>query len=255
MRNLLFCFFLLCLTACSQKALIDRLASPEEQRQAIETAQELRAGDVASVAQRAGPELKGQLSTGIAQVQPILEQAKGPFSIETVRTREQNGGPVTKAFTVEAGSNSHWAAIEIVFEDRPRSSKLVGFHAFATNSDPAKLNDFNISQRGLLGYVWLLLMSGCVTLCITAVVLIWRRPWLKRRWLWTLGSLFGFVGFGLNWSNGILALLFVNVSFLGATATRAGPFAPWILTFGIPVIAIIVIVRWFREVRQNTAAG
>ena len=253
MRNGLVCFFLMCLAACSQKALIDRLASPDEQRQALETAQELRDGDLASISRRAGPQLKTQLVTGVAQVQPILRQAKGPFSIEAIRAREQNGGPVTKAFTLEAGSDSHWAATEIVFEGKPGSWKLVGFHAFATNSDPAY--NFNISQRGLFGYVWLLLMLGCVALCITAVILIWQRPWLKHRWLWTLGSLFGFVGFGLNWSNGMLALLFVNVSFLGASATRAGPFAPWILTFGIPVIAIIVIVRWFREIRQKPAAG
>jgi hypothetical protein len=244
---------MLCLAACSQKAWIDRLASTQEQRLAIETAQELRDGKVNKLADRAEPQLKAELPRAAAEVRPILARAYGPFAIQTVNVAELNGGPVTKAFTLEAGSGSSWALAEIVFRGAPGSLRLAGFHVLPANSDPSKLNDFNVTQRGLVGYLWLFLMVACVALCLTAVVLIWRRPWLDRRWLWTLGSVLGFAGFGLNWSTGAWAVLFVNVSLLGATATKAGPFAPWILTFGFPVIAVIVIVRWFRETPRQTS--
>ena len=109
-------------------------------------------------------------------------------------------------------------------------------------------------QVGSARIHWLLLMFASVATCLMGVVLIWRGRWLKRRWLWTLGSLLGFASFGLNWSTGTWTMSFVNVSLLGATATRALPFGPWILTFGISVIAIIVIVRWLRGDRPTESA-
>jgi hypothetical protein len=254
MKKLLVCALLLCLVACTQKGWIDSLASADEQRMAVDTAQEFRDGAVDRIDQRTEPELRGDLARGAAEVRPILQRARGPFTIETVNVVQQSGEPITKTFTLQAGSGSSWAVAEIVFRGTPGSLQLAGFHAWPANSDPSKLNDFSISERGLLGYIWLLLMFGCVALCLTAVVLIWRRPWLKHRWLWTLGSLVGFTGFGLNWSTGAWAVLFLNVSLLGAGAAKAGPFSPWILTFGVPVIAIIVIVRFLREVRPEVSA-
>jgi hypothetical protein len=246
MRKGLACVILFCLAACSQKAWTDRLASAEEQRLAVETAQDFRDGAVDKLAQRTEPELKGELQRGIAEVRPILERARGPFAIETVNVAQVNDGPVTKTFVLQAGSGSNWAVVEVVLRGAPGSLQLAGFHASPASSDPSRLNDFSISQRGMLGYIWPISMVTSVALCLLAVVLIWRRRWLKRRWLWTLGSLLGFAGFGLNWSTGAWAVQILNVSLLGAGATKAGPFAPWILTFGVPVIAIIVIVRWLR---------
>ena len=184
--------------------------------------------------------------SGVAQVEPILARAQGPFAIKTVSVVEQSGGPVTKTFTLQAGSGSRWALAELVFRGAAGSSQLEGFHAWAANSDPSKLNDFSIDERGLVGFLWLFAMCTSVVLCVVAVVLIWRRPWLSRRWLWTLGSVLGLGSFGLNWSTGAWAVRFVYVMLLGAGATKAGPFAPWVLTFGFPVVAIVVIVRWLR---------
>ena len=245
MRRIIGCFLLMCLVGCSQKAWIDRLASAQEQQLAVQTAQQLRDGNLKAISASAESDLRSELPRAVSQVRPILAKTRGPFSIETVYVAEVSGGPLTKAFTLQAGSGYDWALAQIVFRGSPGSLKLAGFHVLPARSNPSKLNDFRLGARGLLGYVWLLMMLMCAALCILAIVLIWRRPWLKHRWLWTLGCLFGFAGFGLNWSNGAWALLFLNVSLLGATATKAGPFAPWLLTFGIPVFAIIVIVRWF----------
>lgn len=255
MRSLLVCVLLMCLAACSQKAWIDRLASSQEQQLAIQTAQDLRQGNLGSISKIAEPALVPELPRAVSEVRPILARTRRPFSIKTVNVSEVNGGPLTKAFVLQTGSGYDWAIVEIVFQRTAGSLQLAGFHAASAKFDPSKLNDFDVSKRGLLGYVWLLIMIACVSSCLIAVVLIWRRPWLKRRWLWTLGSLFGFGGFGLNWSTGASAILFVNVSLLGASATKAGPFAPWLLTFGVPVFAIIVIARWFSARHREAGAS
>ncbi len=254
MRNILLSVLLFCLAACSQQGWTDRLASPDEQHLAIETMQELRDGDIDGIAKRAEPQLKPDLPRAAAAVRPILARVQGPFEIKTVNVVEQSGGPVTKAFTLQAGSGSTWALAEIVLRGRPGSLQVAGFHAWPGTSDLSKVNDFAVSKWGVLGFTWFLLMFASVATCLIGVVLIWRGRWLKRRWLWTLGSLLGFASFGLNWSTGTWTMSFVNVSLLGATATRALPFGPWILTFGIPVIAIIVIVRWLRGDRPTESA-
>ena len=246
MRSLKVCILLICLAACSQKGWNDRLATPQEQQLALQTAQQLRNGDVNELAKISSPQLKPILQHAAAEVRPILTRAQGPFTIETIGVDEVSGEPTTKAFNLEAGSGSNWALAQIVFQGAPGSWNLAGFHVLPANVEPVKANDFSISRRGLLGYIVLLLMVGCVALSLTAVTLIWRRPWLNRRWLWTLGSLFGFAGFALNWSNGTWAILYVNASLLGASATKIGPLGPWILSFGIPIVAIVVIVRWLR---------
>ena len=246
MRTGLSCLLLILLAACSQEAWIDRLASAEEQGMAVQVAQEVRDGSVDGLARKSEAELTKDIQQGVVKVRPILAQAPGPFTIKTVNVSQVNDGPVVKTFVLQAGSGSNWAIVDVVLRGPPGSLKLAGFHAARVGSDPSKINDFKIGQNGLAGYVWLVLMGTCVLSCLLAIVLIWRRPWLQRRWAWTLGCLLGFVGFSLNWSNGAWAVQPVRVSLLGAGAMKAGPFAPWILTFGVPLVAIIVIVRWLR---------
>jgi hypothetical protein len=38
----------------------------------------------------------------------------------------------------------------------------------------------------------------------------------------------------------------INIQFAAAALTRAGPVAPWILTFGLPVGAIAALLRYRR---------
>lgn len=243
----LFLALLLCLTACTQKGWNDRLASPEEQALALGVADELRSGQIDSLERLATPELRLQLPDYIGRVSPSLKLVHGVFQLQTVGSFNLSGGPTTKTFVVQAGSDERWAVVRIVFQGANSEMRLAGLNVTPVNADPSKMDDFEVGRRGALGYMWLTMMLACACTCIWATVLIWRHRWLKRRWLWTLGSLFGFAGFGLNWSTGAWAILFVNVSLFGAQAVKAGPYAPWLLSFGIPLVALIVIIRWHRR--------
>ena len=255
MRNLFLLLLFLALAGCSQEGWNDRLASPAEQRLALRVAEQLRQGQTGSIIARARPELKAAVPRAVAQVAPMLKRAEGPFTIETVAVFQEMGGPTLNSFNLQSGSGNRWALTEIVLQDPAGSWQIAGFRVFPAAFEPAKLNDFDINRRGLLGYVWITMMLASVATCLAAIVLIWRSRWLNRRWLWTVGSLFGFVGFALNWTTGASAVQFINVSLLGAGAIRAGPFAPWVFSFGIPIIAILVIVRWFRRERSQAQVG
>ncbi len=250
MRRLIL-LVLLCLAACTQQGWNDRLASPKEQALAIGAAEDLRAGQMEPLAKQAAPELRQQLPRYMKQVAPLLMPVQGNFRLQTVNSFSLSGGPTTKTFIVQGGSGDHWAIVRVVFQASGDEMRLAGLNVTPFKEDPSEMDSFEVGRRGPLGYLWLAIMLTCVSSCIWATVLIWRRRWLKRRWLWTLGSLFGFVGFGLNWSTGAYAVLLVNVSLLGAQASKAGPYAPWLLNFGIPVVALVVIARWYRHERGS----
>ncbi len=250
MRHLLL-ILLLCLAGCSQEGWNDRLASAQEQARALRIADQVRAGRLDKISEEATSELRPQLPSYMTQIATLMRSVRGAFHLQTVSSFSLSGGSTTKTFVVQAGSADHWAVVQIVFQGSGNAQQLAGLNVTSFKADRSKINNFEIGRRGLLGYLWLTMMLACACTCVWAVILIWRSQWQKRRWLWTLGSLFGFAGFGLNWSTGAWAILFINVSLLGAQGTKAGPYAPWLLSFGFPVVALIVIVRWYRRPQQG----
>ncbi|GAO38238.1 hypothetical protein SCH01S_10_00480 [Sphingomonas changbaiensis NBRC 104936] len=246
--------FLLFLAACSQQAMIDRIASRDEQAQVLTIAQELRDGRSSDIEAEVQPQLRSEVPETIEQIRRMLAVVPGPFSIDSVNSVSATNRPTTKTFLLHAGAGDHWAVIDITLQGVPGTMELAGFHVQRVTADPT-LNQFRWADRGVFGYIWLAIMAACPLTCLWAVVLIWRRRWLDHRWLWTIGSLLGYVGFGLNWATGAWAILFVNVSVLGAQALKMGPYGPWLLNFGIPVVAIIVIVRWYRRGKTSLIQG
>lgn len=254
MRRLIL-VMMLCLTACTQQGWNDRLASPQEQALALAAADQLRAGQLAPLAKQAVPELRQELPGYVKQVAPLLMSVRGNFRLQTVSGLSVSGSPTTKTFVVQGGSGDHWAVVRVVFQGSGNEMQLAGLNVTPFKADPSEMDRFEAGRRGMLGYLWLAIMLTSACTCIWATVLIWRQRWLKRRWLWTFGSLFGFASFGLNWSTGAWAVVFVHFSLLGAQASKAGPYAPWLLSFGIPVVALIVIVRWYGRERGSDASG
>jgi hypothetical protein len=62
----------------------------------------------------------------------------------------------------------------------------------------------------------------------------------RRRWGWAALSLFSVFAFKLNWMSGAWSFMPISVNLLGAGFMKAGAaFAPWILTVGLPLPAIL----------------
>jgi hypothetical protein len=251
-----FAVLLILLTGCTQQGWNDRLASKEEQATVLNIADAARRGDWGFMA-TAEPAMAQDLTPDLSKrMTTLLRPIPGPFTLQTVSSFTMAGGPTSKTFVLQAGRGSRWAIVTVVMRGRDGLMRLAGLYVDPMPTNPAKVNDFSVSRHGPIGYAWLFAMAACSAICVWATILIWRERWLKRRWLWTLGSLVGFVGFGLNWSTGGWAVLPLYVSLLGAQAVKAGPYAPWTLTFGLPIVAILVIVRWYRRSpRAGDAVG
>ncbi|WP_415641671.1 hypothetical protein [Sphingomonas antarctica] len=68
-----------------------------------------------------------------------------------------------------------------------------------------------------------------------------------------MGSLIGVTSFSLNWTTGIWFFQPIFALLFAAGALRPN-YGPWNISFGVPVVAIIVIIKWIRTGRHALAA-
>ena len=86
--------------------------------------------------------------------------------------------------------------------------------------------------------------SSLLLTIVAALLRIWRSGRFRRRWLWTIGALFGFGTFALNWTTGQFDFQPLTFNLLGIGFLKNPVFAPWILKFGIPVVAIVALIKY-----------
>ena len=107
----------------------------------------------------------------------------------------------------------------------------------------SKVTAFSFNNKEFTHYLFLgyaILIP--IFILITLIFVIKTK--LDKKWLWIIGSLFGFMKFSINWTTGEIGFKLINFSFLGAGFTKSGDIAPWIITFSIPIVAIVF---WFKR--------
>ncbi|WP_379546438.1 hypothetical protein ACFCW2_11200 [Qipengyuania sp. DSG2-2] len=237
----------LLLSACSQQQMIDKLSSKEEQDKAIEVTEMFRSGSAAELAEISHPEFAEQLPVLAPQIEDYLLGVKGQFSIENVSSFASTQGPTQKQFIAFGGIDDRWAIAEINFAIEGEKMTLLGVYVEKFDENPKTSNHFKAGGRGLTGYFWLLMMGLSMTVCLVAAVLVWRGERFRYRPIWTIVALLAVGKFELNWAAGDWAFSPANIQLLGAGAVSAGPFAPWMLTFGLPLPALGIIGLWITR--------
>lgn len=94
---------------------------------------------------------------------------------------------------------------------------------------------------------------------ILVALIVCIRSRIRRKWLWIIFILLGFVQFRFDWSSGQFNVQPASLMLFGASFMRLGPYAPWILGFAIPVGAItfLLLRRWLiiEEAPKATPDG
>ncbi|CAM3058839.1 hypothetical protein SPAN111604_01680 [Sphingomonas antarctica] len=174
---------LLWLAACSEQTFIDKLATSQEQQTVKQLVQAARAGDVPAVDRYSQPALSPQVPKLVAAVRPVLRLVPGDFKIVGLNVFKMSGELTRKNYTLIGGAGDKWASVTVVMLGTDAEMDMAGFWVQAWNSDPLAANDFSNGQAGGFGYFVLAIAVISFVTCVTAVTLIWRRKWLKKRWL------------------------------------------------------------------------
>lgn len=236
---------LLALSGCSYDSINERLSTPQERAFAAETVAVARKGDVAALAARSDPAAAAQFTPELIR-RVAATIPPGEPALRTVSVESNSNGGITnsfKAFNYEVGSGNRWAVVQLVVQTAPGKLRVMGLHVQPFVRPPSGEVAFGFEGKGVIHYGWIAAMVAALLLSLTAAVLAIRTRGVRYRWLWALGSLFSFATFSLNWANGAWIVSPISFLVLGAAAFQQGPFAPWVLKFAIPVIAIVFLIR------------
>ena len=236
--------------ACSRQALLEKVTSPQDRALSVRLIEALQSGDSAYVSQQLRPDLR----PGVAQVFPQMQAATpgGPRAKVTLVSGRSNSvttvGGASSTHTVldyEVDKGSRHALVEISLSRTGGATAVEGLHVTPLARALGEAPPFSLAGKGPLQWLFLALVIAAPLTCLGGVVALILTKGVKRKWLWVIGCLFGFAAVSMNWTTGVVAVQPIYLSLLGAMATATPGGEDWTLTFGIPVVAIVVLARRF----------
>jgi hypothetical protein len=143
-----------------------------------------------------------------------------------------------------------WYIGTMVVTDGETGTKITGARFNPAADSLENLNRFALSGKSPVHYLFLAAVIAVPLFCLTTLVICLRSP-MKRKWLWAVFVSLGFLAFRLDWTTGQFDAMFLSFHLFGASVLKSGPYAPWILQFGIPVGAFIFLIKRARLVAER----
>jgi hypothetical protein len=232
------------LTACDGDSLFEKLIPQEEAAEGKKIIAQVAARDFESIEPRLDvslrtPEARQELNR-LAEYIPKGE----PRSISTIGARTFRGQTDTRYdLTYEYEYEKSWMIASVVLHRKAGQLFIEGLHVNLTPQSQKELNAFSFSGKGSIHFAFLALAVAIPFFILATLVICYRTAVTKRKWLWYIFIAIGLVQFSLNWTTGAFNIQPVSFLFLGAGFTQAGPYAPLILTFALPVGAVVFLAR------------
>jgi hypothetical protein len=232
----------LLLAGCDQKALVPK----DDDAFARRFLDAIRTGDYAAADQMLVPSLRGSKSEkGLREVNHVLAHGE-PVSVEIIGCNvftklSSQGTTRTTNVSYQIHFPDSWAAGNIAVGHQGGMTAIVDSHFQSIPDSLEILNRFTFSGKSSMHY---LVFAICIAipLLILVALIICIRSRIRRKWLWIIFILLGFVQFRFDWSTGHFDVQPLSFELLGAGFFRTSPYAPWILGFAIPVGALLFLI-------------
>ena len=165
-----------------------------------------------------------------------------------------NGHDVNLSYEIPNTATGGWVVSNVATRRTGSSVTVIGFSAYPIPDRLEALNRFTLTGKKATHYVWLTLALLMPLVTITVAVVVVRAKGMPRRWLWAFASLIATPAFFINWTTGQVGMQNGLFLLFGGSATSAGPAAPWVVSFAMPLGAGIAYIR-LRRWRQATHLG
>ena len=96
--------------------------------------------------------------------------------------------------------NLEWYQVDVTYSKQENTTQLLGFHFNKLSDSLENINKVVFSKASILQYSALIMTIIIPIIILSALILCIRTPNLKRKWLWIIFIIFGFVGFNFNWT-------------------------------------------------------
>jgi hypothetical protein len=200
------------------------------------------------------PDLSGQVS--IIKLEEIAAYFPSgqPISTELIGSQVNTSNSKWQGnFSFEYKFESGWAVANVVMKRVDDKTTVIGFNVYRTEASQKEHNKFVLTGKTFLHY--LVLSLACFTPVFILITLVYciKTPIPKRKWLWVLFILGGIGTISINWSTGAYGFKLLQYQLLGAGAVAASEYAPWIITAGFPLGAIIFWLKRKSFIEQGRA--
>ena len=253
MRNFLIAAIPLALCACSYDEIAASLIPEEESEFARDYLQRLRDGDIDYIKFYLDAELIGQVTDeGLIEISNYFPT--GELLSEEIIGSQVNvfDSEWSGNFTFEYQFSDGWAVANTALRRVNDTTTVIGLNVYRTPASQRELNSFGGVELTAFRIAVLAITIASPIFMIVTCYFVYRTPIPRRKWLWFLLSFVGVGGFSFNWTSSELAYQLVSVQLLGAGAFAAGPAAPWVLSFTLPVgAAAFWVLR--RRLSQSSA--
>jgi hypothetical protein len=236
----------LLLAGCDQKALLQKFVPKDDDAFARRFLDAVRTGDYGAADQMLDASLRSEKSaSGLHELNGVLAHGE-PLSVEVIgcnvfTNASTQGTTRTTNLSYQIHFSGSWAAGNVVIAHPAGAMSVLGSRFQPIPDSLEVLSRFTFAGKSLVHY---LVFAACIAVpaFILVALIVCIRSRIRRKWLWIIFILLGFVQFRLDWASGHIAIQPLSFLLFGASAFRPSSYAPWILGFAIPVGAITFLV-------------
>jgi hypothetical protein len=244
-------FFAL-LAGCNQQEMFDKFVPKEESAIAKEVLSRLAAKDYSAVERQLDPSIQAASVQGALEQMASMFPGGEPKGVTTIGADTTTiNGLTTYNLTFEHEYSNAWLLTNVVLQRRDGQVTILGLHVRPMKQSLKELNRFTFEGKSALHYIVFALAVAIPLFIVFALVLCFRTPIAKRKWLWLLFVALGFVQFRLNWTDGAYGIQPFSFALLGAGFFRTGLYAPIIVNIAIPIGAIVFLLKRRSLVAKN----
>ena len=252
----------LAMAGCSPKAMLEKIASPEDQALAGIVIHDIQAGPSgdADLLPRLLPELAQKLGPVTAQIRGYMpSDPKAPSRLVDASFNTTIGdGHTTRtsylAYEVD-GAGGQRALVRLMIVRQDKVPQITGLYVNQLSKPVEEITAFSLSGKPASSYLILALTVLSFLTIVTSEIVLFRTKWIRLKWLWAIGCLFGVVQISVDWATGATAVQPLMIQLLGAFAAKQGMLAPWRIGFGIPLASIAFLLLRKRLQKPPAATG
>jgi hypothetical protein len=156
-----------------------------------------------------------------------------------------NGRDVNLSYEMPT-STGGWLVSNVATHYAGSGLSVRGFSAHLIKARLELLNRFTPAGKSPTHYMWLMLAVLIPVGTIMVAFYVVRARGMPRRWLWVIVSLIAVPTFVINWTTGEVGVESLSFLLFGGAATSAGPAAPWIVSFALPLGALAAYLKAWR---------
>jgi len=244
-RNALCALVALLITAgCTQEDLLEKIATPEDRKNATECLDQLRAGDIAAIEARIDPSLKAPgLNDTLQKIADILPDDK-PDSVTLVGANVNTSGDERTAnLTYQFGYGERWFLANCALKKTGNTLTIFGISAQPMDKALQKAS-FDLQGKSPRHYAILVAGIVFVLISVFALIMCVMERGLRRKWAWILFIILGIGDLTLNWATGETTLSLATLQIFSAGAVSE-MYGAWMISVGLPLGAMWYLARRF----------